>query len=311
MTQVNVYGAGARALASTHDTGADCLVVARYAVVGPAKLPRGATSAIVEWDNNTQKHKGALPPAAGYPGYWSGPAGYGDVCVYLGGGKWAAIDRTPTGAYRIGSISPMTTAQRTAQVGGQYLGYTSEMFGEQLVYQIPGPTYPKPVLTGNPHKVIYKWTPAGRGPYWALADDTVKGAKAWVESNVSAFVTAEWAPLYGNFHLLTQTEANLYATEYLAGTFKVATPVVPSTPALPQTPVTTGPPKVAPVVIASTAPPIAPVIPVVLPVDPPVVTSQPSTSTPGSISPAAGTPSTGWAALFSSILSALAKRWGK
>jgi hypothetical protein len=146
MSTINVYGAGARALALKTDTGADCLVVADTAILQGTAATRHAASAEVEWGNTPGKVKGKLPPHAGFPGYWSGPAGYGDVCVYLGDDKWAGIDSL-NGVYHKGTINIQTTAQRTAQVGGEYLGHSTEMLGHQLVY-VP-PIVPDP--TGDPH----------------------------------------------------------------------------------------------------------------------------------------------------------------
>lgn len=146
MPTINVYGAGTRALGQRTDTGADCLVVA-WAAIGDGQVAtRHAASAIAEWNNTPGKVKNKLPPHAGLPGYWAGPAGYGDVCVYLGDDKWAGIDSL-NGVYHKGTINIQTTAQRTKQVGGAYLGHSTEMLGNSLVYLAP--VVPDPV--GDPH----------------------------------------------------------------------------------------------------------------------------------------------------------------
>lgn len=136
MNTLNVYGAGARALAQKTDTGADCLVVAWGAIGQGTAASRHAATAAVEWANTSGKVKNILPPVAGFPGYFAGPAGFGDVAVYLGGGKWAGID-SKNGKYHKGTIDVQTTAQRAAQVGGKYLGYSTEMLGHELVYVAP------------------------------------------------------------------------------------------------------------------------------------------------------------------------------
>lgn len=160
MTTINVYGAGARALAQKTNVPATCLATAWKAIGQGVTSARGfpTPSAIAEWDNTPGKVEGKLPPEAGYPGYWSGPAGYGDVCPYLGDDKWAGID-SKNGKYHKGTINVQTTAQRTAQVGGKYLGHSTEMLGHKLVYEAPVvqhiiiPKQPVLIRAGQSYKI--------------------------------------------------------------------------------------------------------------------------------------------------------------
>lgn len=136
MTNINVYGAGARALAQRTNIPATCLATAWVAIGQGRPALRHAATAAVEWFNTPGKVKGKLPPAAGFPGYFAGPAGYGDVAVYLGNDQWAGIDSL-NGKYHAGTINPQSTAQRAKQVGGAYLGYSKELLGYKLDYQVP------------------------------------------------------------------------------------------------------------------------------------------------------------------------------
>ena len=82
-----------------------------------------------EWDKSI--HFTGYPPV-NYPGYFSGAGGDWDVCLYAGSGEWVATDGDG-----MGRIGVQTTAEREAQVGGTYQGFTRQMAGYQLVTPNP------------------------------------------------------------------------------------------------------------------------------------------------------------------------------
>jgi len=131
MPTINISGAAARQQAFRTTTPRTCLNTAARAILGVLPPLRHAHTAFEEWENTSGKHRNALPPAPGYPGYWSGDDGSGDVCLYLGDGEWSAIDWN--GSRRVdGAIGIETTGQRSTQVGGTYLGYSDEFLGYNL-----------------------------------------------------------------------------------------------------------------------------------------------------------------------------------
>jgi hypothetical protein len=94
--------------------------------------------AIDGWRYATRQHPGDPKPPAGYPVYfdaltrprYAGDTNYaaGDVVISLGGGLVRCTDGA--GAGRMGT---MTIAQRAAQIGRTYLGWTEDFLGYDIV----------------------------------------------------------------------------------------------------------------------------------------------------------------------------------
>lgn len=94
--------------------------------------------AIDGWAYATRRHPGDFHPPAGYPVYfdalprprYAGDDNYpsGDVVISIGGGLVRCTDGA--GAGRMGT---MTIAQRAAQIGRVYLGWTEDFLGYDVV----------------------------------------------------------------------------------------------------------------------------------------------------------------------------------
>ena len=68
-------------------------------------------------------------------------------------------------------------------------------------------------------KTIYKTTTGSRNlPLWAVGDDEAIDPKnaGWVETRDSNVVSSQWAPRYGNFVWLTESQFNAYRTKFRA-----------------------------------------------------------------------------------------------
>lgn len=94
--------------------------------------------AINGWQYATKRHPGDYNPPAGYPVYfdalsrprYAGDTNYasGDVVISIGGGRVRCTDGAGSG--RMGT---MTIAQRAAQIGRTYLGWTEDFLGYDIV----------------------------------------------------------------------------------------------------------------------------------------------------------------------------------
>lgn len=267
---INVHGADSRALGQKTDSGADCLVVAWKAVGQGKASARGKNtpSAKAEWANTPGKHPKALPPHPGYPGYWSGPAGYGDVAIYLGDGKWAGIDSL-NGKYHEGTINVQTTAQRTAQVGGEYLGYSSEMLGYDLTWSAPAPVPPHPTVAtqrqAGPTSINARKAPSTTSP--------IDAAHAIGAGDINDFGSTGGYAI-GQKVTVGKITSNVWFVSHGGLFYAAAAFTSQSTASLPNrtpAPPATKPPVVTPPVV--TPPVVVPPVTTPVEVDPPVETS--------------------------------------
>lgn len=129
--------------------------------------------AIDGWRYATRQHPGDIEPPAGYPVYfdaltrprYAGDDNYaaGDVVISLGGGLVRCTDGA--GAGRMGT---MTIAQRAAQIGRTYLGWTEDFLGYDVTTTATAALHvsqlintPKPTPKGAPDMLAVQYQGSG------------------------------------------------------------------------------------------------------------------------------------------------------
>lgn len=175
MVKIIATGADERLLdLGSNPTIGNCLQVADQVILQGAPVLRHATTALVEWGQTpaTAKHADTDAPS-GFPVYFSGAAGQGDVAISDGNGGCVGID-TKNGVYKAHSIGRQTLAQRARQMGGKYLGWSSNFLGYQLITgtstagtgttTVPVPV-PTPVKEISMRVITYTGIPPQAPPY--------------------------------------------------------------------------------------------------------------------------------------------------
>lgn len=103
----------------------------------------------------------------------------------------------------------------TACPGGMNLDLIVKRAQQILAGSIP--TGGTPSIEGNPVKKIYKTTTgSNNAPLWALADDEAidPANGGWVETRDTNVVSGQWAPRYGSFIGLSETQFAAYRTKF-------------------------------------------------------------------------------------------------
>lgn len=125
-----------------------------------ASTGHSARTALQAWNLSDGKHHGDRNPPAGVP-VWFGAkpsSAAGDVVISLGGGKVVCTDY-PT----YGRVGVCTIAQRQAQIGRPYLGWTERIFDQPIALPStvevtkPTPTKPappKPIPAPDPEPIL-------------------------------------------------------------------------------------------------------------------------------------------------------------
>jgi hypothetical protein len=149
MTEPTLSLAGAAAGFHGTTIPARCLEDVSTALRRGAPVLRHAGTSDIEWADTPGKHPGAQPPSAGWQGapiYFSF-SNLGDVGMWLSPDMGLFID-TANGKYEEGVIGVQSFAQREEQLGGKYLGWSSEISGYDLLpFAVPPaePTSTAPV----------------------------------------------------------------------------------------------------------------------------------------------------------------------
>ncbi|WP_205829310.1 hypothetical protein [Microbacterium sp. B19(2022)] len=99
-----------------------------------ASTGRHAGTALEAWNKTERRHPGDRNPPVGVPVWFGAKAGSaaGDVVISLGGGKVVATDYP-----RYGVVGVCTIAQRQAQIGRPYLGWSEAIFDQQIAIPTP------------------------------------------------------------------------------------------------------------------------------------------------------------------------------
>lgn len=153
MAQINPIGADVRLLSYSGYPKGTCLVQCAKALLQgkPSLVGHTTASALQAWNEAPGNVPNALPTVNGTPGFWSGAGGFGDVSLWHDG-AWAAVD-TRNGVFKAGVSGIQTTAQRSKQLGGKYLGYSTTFLGYKLVsggFAGVGPVTPIPSIPTAP-----------------------------------------------------------------------------------------------------------------------------------------------------------------
>lgn len=105
-----------------------------YKAVG-ASTGRSAGTALEAWRESDGKHPGDWNPPPGVP-VWFGAkpsSNAGDVVISLGGGRVRVTE--PPGRNNV--VGDCTIAERAAQIGRPYLGWTERIFDQPISYPAP------------------------------------------------------------------------------------------------------------------------------------------------------------------------------
>jgi len=100
-----------------------------------ASTARSAYDALEAWNKTEGRHPGDRNPPAGVPVWFGAKPGSaaGDVVISLGDGLVVATDYP-----RFGVVGVCTIAERQAQIGRPYLGWSEAIFDQPIAFTAPG-----------------------------------------------------------------------------------------------------------------------------------------------------------------------------